>query len=208
MLFLLFSDPLAFFVLFFGLIVSLTIHEFAHAWVADKLGDPTPRYQGRVTLDPRAHLDPLGTVALLLTRLGWGKPVQFDPYNLKNPLRDTAMIALAGPASNIVMASSLAFILRSGIIPLEWVAVGVTQILIINVVLAIFNLVPVYPLDGSKVLLALLPRETAAEYDQLMHRYGLFILLLLIFPWAGGISPVSQLIQPVINWVVSLLLSI
>ena len=111
MLYLLFSNPLAFFILFPGLLLSITIHEFAHAWVADKLGDPTPRHQGRVTLDPRAHLDPWGTVALLLTRFGWGKPVQFDPYNLKHPLRDTAIVALAGPISNLIVATGLALTL-------------------------------------------------------------------------------------------------
>jgi Zn-dependent protease len=205
MLDLLFSNPLAFFILFPGLLLSITIHEFAHAWTADKLGDPTPRYQGRVTLDPRAHLDPLGTLAMLLTRFGWGRPVEFDPYNLKNPIRDTALIAIAGPISNMIVASVLALILRANLIPIDWLAVGVFQILIMNVVLAIFNLVPVYPLDGSKVLLSLLPKETAYEYDAVMRRYGMIILILMIFPWAGGASPVSQLISPVISFVVSLL---
>ena len=81
----LFSDPISFVIIVVGLVVSVTIHEFAHAFIADKLGDPTPRYQGRVTLDPRAHLDPLGTVAILVMGFGWGKAVQFDPYNLKDP---------------------------------------------------------------------------------------------------------------------------
>ncbi len=207
MLYLLFSNPLAFFILFPGLLLSITIHEFAHAWVADKLGDPTPRHQGRVTLDPRAHLDPWGTVALLLTRFGWGKPVQFDPYNLKHPLRDTAIVALAGPISNLIVATGLALILKSGVISIEWLAVGIFQILMINVVLAIFNLVPVYPLDGSKVLMAILPRPTAVEYEDFMQRYGMIVLLLLIFPWGGG-SPVSQLILPIVNWIVALLISI
>lgn len=201
-----FTDPIAFLIIFPGLLLSITIHEFAHAWTADKLGDPTPRHQGRVTLNPLAHLDPLGTLAMLLTRFGWGKPVEFDPYNLKNPVRDTALIALAGPVSNLLVALLLAVVARSGILPLEWVGLGIIQVLFINVALAIFNLIPVYPLDGSKILVALLPRRSAYEYDEIMHKYGLFILLLLIFPWANGGSPVSQIISPIINLVTVLLL--
>lgn len=200
-----FTDPLAFLLIFPGLLLSITIHEFAHAWTADKLGDPTPRHQGRVTLNPLAHLDPLGTLAMLLTRFGWGKPVEYDPYNLKNPVRDTAMIALAGPVSNLLVATGLALVLRLGLLPLEGIGLGLLQVLFINVALAIFNLIPVYPLDGSKILVALLPRRSAYEYDEIMHKYGMFILLLLIFPWANGGSPVSQIISPIINVVVTVL---
>lgn len=204
MLSILFQSPLAFAIIFGGLIVAITIHEFAHAFVADKLGDPTPRAKGRVTLDPRAHLDPLGTLMILLTRFGWGKPVSFDPYNLKDPLRDTALIALAGPASNILLASGLALIMRLLILP-ELLVLALTQIIVINVILAIFNLVPVYPLDGSKIILAILPKETAVEYEQFMNRYGIFVLILLILPW-GGSSPVSQLIWPIIQTIVGVLI--
>lgn len=208
MLGLLFTDPLAFLIIFPGLLISIAIHEFAHAWTADRLGDPTPRAQGRVTLNPLAHLDPLGTIMLLITRFGWGKPVEFDPYNLKNPVQDTAIIALAGPLSNVVLASLLTLSLRLGLLSPDWLAVGVQMTIFINIVLAIFNLVPVYPLDGSKILLAILPRNTAYEYDMFMHRYGMFVLLALIFPWANGVSPVSALISPVITAVVRLLLGV
>ncbi|MDQ3008054.1 MAG: site-2 protease family protein [bacterium] len=206
MLSLLFSNPLAFFILFPGLLLSITVHEFAHALAADKLGDPTPRQQGRVTLNPLAHLDPLGTLAMLLTRFGWGRPVQFDPYNLKNPLRDTALIALAGPVSNVVIALVLTLLVRTVFIDSALLTVVASQIIGLNIILALFNLVPVYPLDGSKILLALLPRNLAYEYESFMNRYGIFVLLLLIFPWAGGMSPVSQLISPLINTVMMLLL--
>ncbi|MEA3340069.1 MAG: site-2 protease family protein [Chloroflexota bacterium] len=205
MLSLLISQPLVFFILFPGLIFALSLHEFAHAWVADQLGDPTPRSQGRLTLDPRAHLDPLGTLALLLTRFGWGKPVQYDPYNLQNPVRDTALISLAGPLSNLLFAGILSIIINFQLSPWMWLQAALVQILIINVILAIFNLIPVKPLDGSKIMRALLPKETAREYEQVMDRYGLFILLFLIMPW-GGSSPVSQLISPVINLIVRLLI--
>ncbi len=201
---LLFSQPLLFIIAAAGLLVSITIHEFAHAWVADKLGDPTPRYQGRVTLNPLAHLDPIGTIALLVVGFGWGKPVEFDPYNLKNPMQDAAKIALAGPLSNLILAVLLSFIIsldQTGNV----IDLILQSVLYINVVLAIFNLVPIHPLDGGKILVALLPRETALEFDSFMHRYGNLILILMIVPWAGR-SPVSTLISPIITRVSSFLL--
>lgn len=198
---LLFADPLAFMVVAGALVASLTIHEFAHAWVADKLGDPTPRIQDRVTLNPLAHLDPLGTAALLFIGFGWGKPVQFDPYNLKDQVRDTALIALAGPASNLLLA--VAAVAVNLIIPLP------TEIFFalvyFNVLLMVFNLVPVAPLDGSKIITALLPRETAYEYESLMNRYGMWILLFLLLPWNGR-SVIGSFISPIIGSVTSLLL--
>src|SRR3990167_2370413 len=96
----------------FGLIIAITIQEFAHAFLADRLGDPTPRAQGRLTLNPLAHLDPVGTLMLLIFRFGWGKPVIFDPYNLAHPRRDAGLISLAGPVSNIILAIGLSLILR------------------------------------------------------------------------------------------------
>lgn len=182
--------------------MSITIHEFAHCWITDKLGDPTPRVRGRLTLDPRAHLDPLGTVMILFTRFGWGKPAPFDPYNLKNPVRDTALIAAAGPISNLTVALILSLLLNLGLFPALWLQVAIFQIMAINIMLAIFNLVPVYPLDGNKILSALLPRQTAIEYEEIMHRYGTFILILLILPF-NGVSPVARLLSPIINMVLN-----
>ncbi len=208
MLNLLFSDFPAFIVALIGLVISLTIHEFAHAFVADKLGDPTPRLQGRVTLNPLAHLDPLGTLAILLVGIGWGKPVQFDPHNLKNPLRDTALIALAGPASNIILAFLIAQVFKLPIAETQWIANTLGAIFMVNLGLAIFNLVPVYPLDGSKILLAFLPRHLAFEYDDFMRRYGQFVLLALILPWFNGMSPVQFLVVPAMKFVGSLILSV
>lgn len=202
---LLFTNPLAFFIIFPGLLISITIHEFAHAFTADKLGDPTPRFQGRITLDPRAHLDPLGVIMILLTRFGWGKPVEFDSYNLKNPQRDTAIIALAGPVSNLVIALAISLFLRAELLPQVWILAGLFQVMVINVVLAIFNLLPIHPLDGSKILMSFLPAEQAIEYENFMHRYGMFVLIALIIPW-NGVSPVSSLIWPVVSFIVDFLI--
>ncbi len=205
MISLLFSSPLAFILIFGGLLMSIALHEYAHCWAADRLGDPTPRSKGRLTLDPRVHLDLLGTAMILFTRFGWGKPAPFDPYNLKDPVRDTALIAAAGPISNIAVALVLSAILHLGLLPLAILQVAIFQVMAINIMLAVFNLVPVYPLDGSRILTAILPKETALEYEQVMRRYGTIVLLFLIFPF-NGVSPVSQLLSPVINMILGWLI--
>ncbi len=200
----LFNDPLSFAMIAVGLIVSITIHEFSHAFIADKLGDPTPKYQGRVSLNPRAHLDPMGTLAILLIGFGWGKPVQFDPYNLKNPRKDAALIALAGPASNIILAAILSLLI--GISNISGILLSVLiTIIFINVMLAIFNLIPVAPLDGSKIAQALLPKQIALEYELFMNKYGTLVLIGLILPWNGNGSPISHLITPIINFISNIL---
>ena len=204
MLTLLFSSPLVFLLALAGLLVSISLHEAAHCFVTDALGDPTPRVRGRLTLNPKAHLDPLGTVLLVLTGFGWGKPAPYDPYNLKSPVRDSALIALAGPLTNLLLAVILSILNR-------WFSGNLlnllTQYLImINLSLALFNLLPVYPLDGGKIMRALLPKMASLEYEQLMERYGNAILLFMILPIFQGQSVVSQILDPLINLLANWLL--
>ncbi len=214
----LFNNPISLLFWLIGLTVAITVHEFAHAYAADRLGDPTPRLQGRLTLNPLAHLDPLGTVMMLLVRFGWGKPVVFDPFNLRNPRRDAAIISLAGPVSNILLATLCSLVLyvlfgnRLEILasnPLGaslFFASGILQTLVVvNVLLAVFNLVPIHPLDGFKIVGGILPPEQAKQWYEL-ERYGMLFLLFLIFPLFGGASPISQLISPIIQAILSVLL--
>jgi len=200
---LLFSNPIVFFILAIVLVVSITVHEFAHAWMADRLGDPTPRYKGRVSLNPLHHLDPIGTIAILLVGFGWGKAVPYDPYNLKNPVPDAAKIALAGPAVNLLIAGLASLILK--FLPsLPILQALLPTAIYLNVMLAIFNLLPVAPLDGSKIIIAVLPHQTALEYQNFMRHYGTWLLLFLILP-INGTSAISSLVLPIINWLVNLL---
>jgi len=187
-----------------ALILAITIHEFSHAFAADRLGDPTARLAGRLTLNPLKHLDPIGTLALIIFRFGWGKPVPVDYYNLKNPVRDSAIISLAGPASNIVSAilASLIF---------NYLAIPALQpflifFITISVMLGIFNLLPLHPLDGSHILAALLPKDLAREYNNFSRRYGFIILLALIFPIFGTTPPIQALLIPPINFFLNFLL--
>lgn len=167
-----------------AVLLALAIHEYAHAVVAVRLGDPGPKLAGRLTLNPLPHLDPLGTIMLFLFSFGWAKPVMVDPRNFRNPRQDMMWVALAGPVSNILLAFALS---RVGPIILNIVPYGALpatfaflQVAIqLNIWLAVFNMLPLPPLDGSKVLAGLLPARYAYRYMQ-FERYGMFILLLLV----------------------------
>lgn len=189
---LLFEQPLIFFLVIAALIISISIHEFAHAFVADKLGDNTPRLLGRVTLDPRAHLDPMGSLLLIFAGFGWGKPVPFNPINLQNPKRDAALIAFAGPLSNFILAILLTILLK---VSLGAGIFGGFFYLTIyyNLVLGFFNLIPVHPLDGFKVVAGLLPPQLHIQWMQ-MQGYGMYILLLMVLTGATGVV-VTPLIE-------------
>ncbi len=205
----LFTNPFSFAIWAGALLVAITVHEFAHAWTADRLGDPTARLAGRVTFNPFAHLDPIGTLMLLLFRFGWGKPVPMDPFNLRNPRRDAAIISFAGPAADLVLALILSIVIRLSYIFISPYVVLIETILapfiFLSVMLAIFNLIPIHPLDGGKVLVGFLPREYAYKVDGILRQYGFIILIFLIFPFFG-ISPVIAIISPIINFILSILL--
>lgn len=164
---------------------SITIHEFAHATAADYLGDPTARLAGRKTLNPIAHIDPLGFLAMILFGFGWAKPVPVDPYNLKTPRRDNLLIAFAGPASQIILSIILALIYHglnyifSPTVALSMLFEIITTFIQINLILAFFNLLPFHPLDGFSVVLGLLPEKYALQWEE-TKQYGLILLMLLI----------------------------
>ena len=205
-----------------ALVLALSVHEFCHALAADLLGDPNPRLQGRLTLNPLKHLDPIGTLSLIFFKFGWGKPVQFDPYNLRHPKRDAALIALAGPISNFIMALLSALILRlifhfnTGAVTMSFLASSPTPLaflvslllflITVNIGLGVFNLVPVPPLDGHWILGALLPQKTYYAYRQAVRRLGPALLVVLILPLFGGQSIISYLITPVIDFLTNLVM--
>lgn len=193
------------------LIAAVTIHEFAHAWAADRLGDPTARAEGRLTLNPVAHVDPIGTLLLPFSLLlvshgafsyGWGKPTPFDPYNLENPKRDIALISIAGPVSNILLSLVCAILLR--LLPPIF-SVLLIPMIMTNLAIAIFNLIPIGPLDGQKILFGLLPRDMAYEFQSITTRYGTLLLIFLIFPFFGE-APISALMNPILSFFLHLLL--
>ncbi len=195
---------------FIIVIPSAIIHEYAHGWTAWQLGDPTAKYAGRLTLDPRAHIDKWGTIILPLFlyfvsggsfMFAYAKPVPYNPYNLKYQKWGPALVGLAGPAANILVAIVFGLFFRFLNSPsaaslssslLNPLAIFFAIIVQINLVLAVFNLMPIPPLDGSKILYALLP-DSAAGLRDFLDRYGFFILLFFIFF-------AFELILPVINW--------
>jgi len=175
---------------------AVIIHEYAHGWVAWKLGDSTARFMGRLTLNPIAHIDPIGTIFLPLILLvthspilfGWAKPVPVDFFNLNNPKKDMVWVSIAGPAANIIFAIILSLILKIPLLTANYFVVTVmTTAIMANLVLAVFNLLPIPPLDGSRVVMGLLPYHLGVEYAKI-EPYGFIIIFALL--WLGVINTV------------------
>ncbi len=165
-----------------ALLVGLTFHEFSHALVADELGDGRPRAMGRLTLNPIPHIDPIGAVMLLIAGFGWAKPVMVNPYALRNGVRSMWLVAAAGPVANFVVAVGFAVIYR--VLDLVGVEGGflvslVRNVVLLNVLLALFNFIPIPPLDGYNAVLSFLPPRTAMTVQRYAP-YGILVLLLLI----------------------------
>jgi Zn-dependent protease len=187
------------------LIISIVIHELAHGYTADYLGDPTARLQGRLTLNPISHMDLFGSVILPFILiisgapfvLGWAKPVPFNPHNLDNPRRGGALIALMGPVSNVILA--LVFALVARFVGPDTTLYAFSQaVVVINIALAVFNLVPIPPLDGHHLLFAAIPDRYYRIKETLRKNAMIILVLFVLFGW--------QLISPVIFWAANLLI--
>ncbi len=195
-----------------AIILGLTFHEFAHGWVADRLGDRTARSMGRLTLNPAAHLDPVGLVLLFLAGFGWAKPVPVNPYNLRGDMqRGMLLVSLAGPATNIILAVVSAVVLGAFYgLRLPYFESIMMYMIQINVVLAVFNLIPIPPLDGSKILAGILPGRQNWLYQ--LETYGAIILIILVFTGAIGflfrifISPIVMMLISIANFVYRLVM--
>ncbi len=171
-----------------SILVASTVHEYAHAYSAFKLGDATAKAEGRLTLNPLKHIDPIGAIFMILFRFGWSKPVPINEYNFEKRELHTAFVAFAGPLSNLILATATALLYQ--LVPTGGlVAYLLYNFATINVALAVFNLIPIPPLDGHKIVRALLPKNLR-YYWELLEKYSIILILLIILPF----SPLSKLL--------------
>ncbi|MBL7108354.1 MAG: site-2 protease family protein, partial [Candidatus Cloacimonetes bacterium] len=201
-----------FFILVFPILYALTVHEFSHGYIAYRLGDDTAKRAGRLTLNPLKHLDPLGTIMLFIVHIGWARPVPINPYNFKDVKRDTAYVALAGPAANFISAIifSLIFDIKtdSYLIFHDVFKQIIFYTIFINIAFGLFNLIPFPPLDGSRIIGAFLSDEAYFKYQQ-FERKGVFILIgIILIGNMMGLNIIGGLIIPPINFFLKLLIGV
>ena len=194
-----------------GIVIAMVVHEYAHARVAYALGDYTPRLQGRLTLNPAAHVDPIGLAMLLFVHFGWAKPVMINPMNFRNPRRDDILVSLAGPASNLItsfIALIVLVLMAKADFPFsEGVLVVFNLIIIYNINFAIFNMLPIPPLDGSHILRNLLPYELARQYEELERYSFIFLIIILATPILSYVFvPLQRFIFGIFQGIVNILL--
>ncbi len=209
---LLVSDPGDFFLLLIlvavALLVALTVHEFSHALVANGLGDDTARRLGRLSLNPLRHLDPAGTVLFLLAGFGWAKPVPVNLNSLPRGRLDMALVAVAGPISNVMVTFLVAIPIRSGLVQWTFMLDLLNVTIIFNLIVAAINLIPIFPLDGSKVVLGIVPRQLATTLSR-VETYGPVILILVIIvDYVTGLGLIWRAIGPMVNAVRELALGV
>jgi len=186
-----------------AMLIAITVHEYSHGRVADMLGDPTPRQSGRLTLNPIKHLDLLGSLMIIIAHFGWAKPVPVNSRYFKDPKRDMLLVGVAGPAANFVTAVIFSLPMRFGLLGNNVILKGIIlYIVMINIALGIFNLIPVPPLDGSHILQAFLPPSAMPAF-RWFQQYGIIILFLVLFVFRGAFSAI---IGPVMNLFMNLLL--
>ena len=201
-------DPILYLSRIIILILAISVHEFAHALAADWLGDPTPRSQGRVTLDPRKHLDAFGSIMFLIAGFGWGKPVYTDPRNFKgDPRTGMAVVAAAGPMSNLLLAYIGSILYRLGLVQTEISYYFLFLFVRLNILLMLFNLIPISPLDGYQVTVGLLPYEIATVIARYQGQGPIILMLLIVAGSIFNFNLLGLLLGPPYQLILGLLLN-